>query len=108
MESAGGGRGVRGAGGDERDRGNKWQENKQLCPVCGRGMDEDQLNGTHMCIVSATFQCTECGNTWSTFHGRRRPDGELMGQKCSRCKGQGQAKDWRVVTQAEREEVRNR
>lgn len=107
MESAGG-RGGRGGGDGDRDRGTKWQDQKQICNVCGRGTDEDQLSGTHMCVVNATFQCLECGNTWSSFHGRRRPDGELMGQKCSRCKGQGQEKDWRIVTQAERDEVRDR
>jgi len=77
---------------------NAWVEQKILCEICGKPKEDDQLSGIHMCIVCATFQCPDCRYSWTSYHGRLRPDHEtLMGQQCSRCNGQGVSKDWRVV-----------
>jgi len=78
---------------------NMWVEPKTFCEVCGKSKDDDQLSGIHMCVVFATFHCPECRYSWTSYHGRLRPDHEtLMGQQCSRCNGQGVSKDWRVVS----------
>jgi len=90
-----GGQGERGKG--KSDGGNRWVEKRDLCSLCRRPKEEDMLNGVHMCIVFATFSCQECRYSWTSHHGRLRPDGEsLMGQECSRCKGRGLAKDWKI------------
>eukprot|EP00449_Zooxanthella_nutricula_P044563 CAMPEP_0198594656 /NCGR_PEP_ID=MMETSP1462-20131121/140916_1 /TAXON_ID=1333877 /ORGANISM="Brandtodinium nutriculum, Strain RCC3387" /LENGTH=365 /DNA_ID=CAMNT_0044326273 /DNA_START=1 /DNA_END=1095 /DNA_ORIENTATION=- len=92
----------------DRNRGNAWNdEQATLCETCGRSTQENQLKGVHMCVVFAVFQCEECRYSWSSYHGRLRPDKEMMGQQCKQCKGQGTAKDWRPVSESDKERQRD-
>jgi len=87
-----------GANVQSKRNANAWAEPKVLCEICGKSKEDYQLSGVHMCVVCATFQCPDCRYSWTSYHGRLRPDHEtLMGQQCSRCNGQGIAKDWRIV-----------
>ncbi|CAE8651930.1 unnamed protein product, partial [Polarella glacialis] len=92
----GGGSSGGGARGSSYKNSNS-KDSCELCQICGRPEEEDQLNGEHMCVVYANFQCSECDYTWSSYHGRVRPGGKLlMGQFCSKCKGRGEPTAWRV------------
>lgn len=82
----------------------QWVERGSRCQICGRSKDDDLLNGQHMCVVCATFQCTDCRYSWTSHHGRLKPDGStLMGQQCMKCRGRGVSVEWRVVNRQERE-----
>jgi len=75
-----------------------WQEDRPLCQICKKSVEDDQLAGEHMCVVSGSFQCTECGNSWTSYHARLKPDGEtLSGQSCSKCQSPGYCKEWRLA-----------
>jgi len=76
---------------------NRWMPAKPKCTTCGKPSDDDQCGGEHLCQVQATFECAECGHTWTSHQGRLRPgDRNLIGQMCARCSGEGVGKDWKV------------
>lgn len=63
----------------------------------GRGGHGDEMSQILGQRVFATFQCSGCGNSWTSYHARLRPDGEtIMGQSCAKCMGSGRAMDWRI------------
>jgi len=91
------------------NRKDQWVERGSLCQICGRSKNDDLLNGQHMCVVCATFQCTDCRYQWTSHHGRLKPDGStLMGQQCMKCRGRGSSVEWRVVNRQERESNQDR
>lgn len=94
---------MKGGGKGNRENNGWIDRSRALCERCNRPEDEDQLNGVHMCVVVATFVCPECRYSWTSYHGRLTPDSEMMGQACRQCKGGGEAKDWRPLTEGEKD-----
>eukprot|EP00931_Biecheleriopsis_adriatica_P106588 TRINITY_DN81016_c0_g1_i1.p1 TRINITY_DN81016_c0_g1~~TRINITY_DN81016_c0_g1_i1.p1 ORF type:complete len:606 (-),score=134.76 TRINITY_DN81016_c0_g1_i1:152-1969(-) len=77
--------------------GYRSSEGSEVCKICNRPMEEDQLHGEHMCVVQANWQCSSCEGKWSSHHCRLQPGGQrVMGQLCLRCGSAGIAIKWQV------------